>query len=193
AILIALPFYAGEGEKSWHRRPVAVIILVFVAVLWGIFTHLGTHTPWSPKMDAWSQDTVPVKYLQNLTPVQRQGAVIFQGMQCRNCHSLDDIGGRRGPMLDDVAMRLTEDQLIRQVVQGGGNMPAYGKNLSPPQVTALVQFLETLHPPNQRPASDASLAIEKTIAPNTNSIGSHGSGATIEPPIKPPTQPGGKR
>jgi ubiquinol-cytochrome c reductase cytochrome b subunit len=188
AILIALPFYAGEGEKSWHRRPVAVIILVFVAVLWGIFTHLGTHTPWSPKMDAWSQDTVPVKYLQNLTPVQRQGAVIFQGMQCRNCHSLDDIGGRRGPMLDDVAMRLTEDQLIRQVVQGGGNMPAYGKNLSPPQVTALVKFLETLHPPNQRPARDASLSVENTVAPGSKSLGAArqgGSGETLEPPSKP--------
>jgi len=188
AILIALPFYAGEGEKSWHRRPVAVIILVFVAVLWGIFTHLGTHTPWSPKMDAWSQDTVPVKYLQNLTPVQRQGAVIFQGMQCRNCHSLNDIGGKRGPMLDDVAMRLTEDQLIRQVVQGGGNMPAYGKNLSPPQVTALVQFLETLHPPNQRPAADASLSVENTIAPKSKSLGAArqgGSGEMVEPPSKP--------
>jgi ubiquinol-cytochrome c reductase cytochrome b subunit len=139
-------------------------------------------------MDAWSQDTVPVKYLQNLTPVQRQGAVIFQGMQCRNCHSLDDIGGRRGPMLDDVAVRLTEDQLIRQVVQGGGNMPAYGKNLSPPQVTALVKFLETLHPPNQRPARDASLSVENTVAPGSKSLGAArqgGSGETLEPPSKP--------
>ena len=53
----------------------------------------------------------------------------------------------RGPALDDVATRLTRDQLIRQVLQGGGKMPAYGKNLSPPEVTALVAFLETLHPP----------------------------------------------
>ena len=36
---------------------------------------------------------------------------------------------RGGPALDDVAIRLTRDQLIRQVIQGGGNMPAYGKNL----------------------------------------------------------------
>jgi ubiquinol-cytochrome c reductase cytochrome b subunit len=55
-----------------------------------------------------------------------------------------------------VATRLTEDQLIRQVLQGGGNMPAYGKNLSPPETTALVQFLETLHPINQPAATDAS-------------------------------------
>jgi ubiquinol-cytochrome c reductase cytochrome b subunit len=49
---------------------------------------------------------------------------------------------------------MTEDQMIRQVLQGGGNMPAYGKNLSPPEVTALVRFLETLHPPNETPATD---------------------------------------
>jgi hypothetical protein len=52
----------------------------------------------------------------------------------------------RGPALDLVATRLTEDQLIRQVLQGGGNMPAYGKNLSLSETTALVEFLETLHP-----------------------------------------------
>jgi ubiquinol-cytochrome c reductase cytochrome b subunit len=35
-------------------------------------------------------------------------------------------------------------------------MPAYGKNLSPAETTALVAFLETLHPAGQAPARDAS-------------------------------------
>jgi ubiquinol-cytochrome c reductase cytochrome b subunit len=35
-------------------------------------------------------------------------------------------------------------------------MPAYGKNLSPPETTALVAFLKTLHPSAQTPARDAS-------------------------------------
>src|SRR5205823_2258793 len=73
--LLALPLFAGTGEKSWRRRPVA---------------------------------------------------------------------GR--------ATRLTRDQLIREVLQGGGNMPAYGKNLAPAEVNALVAFLETLRPTNQPPA-----------------------------------------
>jgi ubiquinol-cytochrome c reductase cytochrome b subunit len=51
---------------------------------------------------------------------------------------------------------MTEDQMIRQVLQGGGNMPAYGKNLSPAETTALVSFLKTLHPAGERPATDAS-------------------------------------
>ena len=52
----------------------------------------------------------------------------------------------RGPALDGVATRQTRDQLIRQVLQGGGNMPAYGKNLTPAEVNALVAFMETLRP-----------------------------------------------
>jgi ubiquinol-cytochrome c reductase cytochrome b subunit len=61
-----------------------------------------------------------------------------------------------------VATRLTGDQLIRQVLQGRGNMPAYGNNLSPAETTALVAFLETLHPAGQRPARDASRAAVET-------------------------------
>jgi ubiquinol-cytochrome c reductase cytochrome b subunit len=164
AVLLALPFYAGEGEKSWHRRPVAVLVLALVAVSWGTFTHLATFTPWSPVMNAWSSDTVPAHIVHNLSPVERQGAVVFQSKQCRNCHSLAGEGGQRGPALDTVASRMTEDQLIRQVVQGGGNMPAYGKSLSPPEITALVRFLDTLHPANQPGAVDASRAAIQTNA-----------------------------
>jgi len=38
-------------------------------------------------------------------------------------------------------------------------MPAYGKNLSPAETTALVAFLQTLHPAGQAPARDASRAV----------------------------------
>jgi ubiquinol-cytochrome c reductase cytochrome b subunit len=158
-ILLVLPFVSGEGEKSWHRRPAAILILVTLATCGAVLTDLGTKTPWSPKMDAWSGGPpVPVNLTRTASPLERQGAVIFQSKQCRNCHSIAGFGGQRGPALDSVATRLTEDQLIRQVLQGGGNMPAYGKNLSPPEVTALVSFLETLHPPGQMPARNASQA-----------------------------------
>ena len=110
-------------------------------------------------MNAWSGDPVPVQFLHRTTALERQGALVFQVKQCRNCHSLGDLGGQRGPALDSVAVRLTQDQLIRQVIQGGGNMPAYGKNLSPAETTALVAFLTTLHPAGQAPARDAARDI----------------------------------
>ncbi len=156
AILLALPFYASEGEKSWHRRPVAVLLVSTLAVCWGVLTQLGTTTPWSPHMSAWSSDPVSPARLQPLTPLAREGAIVFQSKQCRNCHSIDGHGGERGPALDDVATRMTMDQMRFKVVTGGGNMPAYGKNLSRPEIEALVTFLETLHPANQPPAFDPS-------------------------------------
>ena len=107
-------------------------------------------------MDAWSGEPIPAQYLKGRTALERQGVLVFQAKQCHNCHALGGAGGKRGPDLDRVALDLTEDQLIRQVIQGGGNMPAYGKNLSPPETTALVAFLETLHPTEQAPARDAS-------------------------------------
>jgi len=88
--------------------------------------------------------------------LQRRGALVFQAKQCHNCHALGGSGGERGPALDAVAVHLTHDQLVRQVIQGGGNMPAYGKNLSPAETTALVAFLGTLCPVGQAPAHDAS-------------------------------------
>jgi ubiquinol-cytochrome c reductase cytochrome b subunit len=154
--LLLLPFVFGEGEKSWRRRPIALLSILLIAVTLGELTHLGTFTPWSPVMDAWSSDSIPPKFLHNRSALERQGALVFQEKQCRNCHSLDNIGGQRGPALDSVAVRRAQDQLIRQVIQGGGNMPAYGKNLSPAETTALISFLLTLRPEDQPAARDSS-------------------------------------
>ena len=156
AVLIGLPLVAGVGEKSWWRRPVAVCTVMFIAVCWGEWTNLGTYTPWSPHMNAWSGAVVPADFLRNRSPLERQGVNVFQEKQCRNCHAIGGLGGQRGPALDDVATRLTEDQLYRQVLLGGGNMPAYGSALSPAETTALVRFLTTLHPHYQAPSADAS-------------------------------------
>src|SRR5579863_3660453 len=175
-ILLALPLVAGVGEKSWWRRPVAVFSVMFLAICFAVLTHLGTYTPWSPVMNAWSGAVVPVQYLEHRSPLERQGANVFQEKQCRNCHSIGGLGGMRGPALDDVATRLTEDQLIRQVLLGGGNMPAYGSALSPAETTALVRFLETLHPNYQPAASDASRQMVGQAGVPPNSTVQQGSG-----------------
>jgi ubiquinol-cytochrome c reductase cytochrome b subunit len=156
--LLLLPFLFGEGEKSWRRRPIAVLTILLLAISLGTLTHLSGYTPWSPHMNAWSGDPVPEQFLHGRTALQRQGALVFQAKQCRNCHSLGEAA------LDSVAVRLTQGQLIRQVIQGGGNMPAYGKNLSPPETTALVSFLETLHPAGQAPARDASQDAARAVS-----------------------------
>jgi ubiquinol-cytochrome c reductase cytochrome b subunit len=164
-IVLALPLYAGEGEKDWSRRPVAALMVTVIAVSLAILTGLASKTSWSPVVNAWSADAIQPKFLRGRTPLERQGAIVFQQIQCRNCHWLDGVGGKRGPELDRVTTKLTESQMIRQVLQGDGNMPAYGSALSPQQVTALVRFLETLHG-SERPAQVGSRA--------------HGTGADVQ-------------
>ena len=44
-------------------------------------------------MQAWSGDTVPVRYVHDATPLGRQGQIVFQEKQCRNCHMLGGVGG----------------------------------------------------------------------------------------------------
>jgi ubiquinol-cytochrome c reductase cytochrome b subunit len=162
----ALPFLSGFGEKSWRRRPISVLIVLVAAVSFVALTGLGETTPWSPHMNAWTGDPIPARDLKSRSPLERQGALVLQNKQCRNCHALDGAGGQRGPALDDVATRLTHDELIRQVLQGGGNMPAYGKNLNPAEVTALVAFLDTLRRDGLQQARDpAQLEMQKPPPP----------------------------
>jgi ubiquinol-cytochrome c reductase cytochrome b subunit len=165
--MLLLPLLSPEGEKHWSRRPVAVLMIAVIAVTLGAFTRLGMYTPWSPIMDAWTSDPIPVAYLQDRTPLEREGAIVLQNKQCRNCHSIGGAGGLRGPALDAIASRMTEDQIIRQVLQGGGNMPSYGNALSPSETDALVHFLETLRGNNLAPAVDASRHMALTSEPNT--------------------------
>ena len=115
-VLLALPFFSGEGEKSWKRRPIAVLMILLLAVALGTFTNMADHAPWSPVMDASTGAAIPAKFLTGRTPLEIQGALVFQSKQCHNCHAIGEIGGKRGPALDAVAVRLTADQLVRQVL-----------------------------------------------------------------------------
>ena len=144
ALLAALPFLSPTGERAPSRRPLSVIILCIIVTALLVLTWLGIGSPWSPVMKAWTSIPTPIEYVRHRSPLELQGAIQLQYAQCRNCHSIGGEGGKRGPALDDVATRLSWDQLVRQIQQGGGNMPAYGKNLSSAETQALVAFLSTL-------------------------------------------------
>lgn len=156
-ILLLLPFVSGTGEKSVRRRPIAALVVIFMVMIFGILTYEGQTTPWSPHMQAWSADPTPAKLLVGRTPLEMRGAAVFQNKQCRDCHQLGGVGGERGPALDTVGERLTAPELVRQVVQGGGNMPAYGKKLSPAEVDALVAFMQTLRRNGAPPAHNSTV------------------------------------
>jgi ubiquinol-cytochrome c reductase cytochrome b subunit len=148
-ILIVGPLLTRYGERSPRRRPVAVIGVVLLVTCLGVLGWEGAQAPWSPDMHAWSGTPIPPPIVKDLNPRELQGAVVFQNKTCRNCHALQGLVGRRGPDLTNVATKLTHEELVRQVIQGGGLMPAYGKQLTPTEVDALVAFLETLHPSDE--------------------------------------------
>lgn len=160
--LVVVPFVSIRGERAPSRRPLAVLGVVVIYAVLAALTYEGATSPWSPKMNAWSSDPIPERLVKDSTPLQLQGAALFQSKDCRNCHALDGIGGERGPDLTTVGARLTHGQLIDQIsngTPGGGNMPAYGKQISPPEMTALVEFLANLRPPGTPPPR---LASERT-------------------------------
>ena len=159
--LLLVPFVSNRGERAPSRRPVAVLSVIVIFAVLSVLTYHGATEPWSPVMGAWSGAAVPERLIRECTPLQLQGAIVLQNKQCRNCHALDGVGGQRGPDLSKVGVRLTRDQLIDQIsngTPGGGNMPAYGKQINPAEMSALVEFLVSLRPPGQGPARPAAVS-----------------------------------
>ena len=50
-LLLAVPFLAGTGEKSWKRRPVAVLGVILIVLTVTTLAGLGVVVPWSPVME----------------------------------------------------------------------------------------------------------------------------------------------
>jgi ubiquinol-cytochrome c reductase cytochrome b subunit len=163
--LLLVPFVSNRGERAPSRRPVAVLSVIVMATVLAVLTYQGATALWSPRMVAWGGDPVPVDLIKRCSPLQLQGAVMFQNKNCRNCHALEGLGGQRGPDLTAVGTRLTRDQLIDQIsngTPGGGNMPAYGKQVNSVEMAALVDFLVSLRPPGRPPArTDAERVTEE--------------------------------
>ncbi|MFV0338597.1 MAG: cytochrome b N-terminal domain-containing protein [Chthoniobacterales bacterium] len=155
-ILLALPFIDNVGEKSAVRRPFAVLVTILVWLALLTLTYLGQTSDWSPQMQAWGNDITPEKYLDDRSALELRGNLVLQYKQCRNCHAIDGIGGKRGPDLAGVGTRLTIPQLTRQLLQGGGNMPAYGHNLTPAETSAVVAYLASLTPEGVPAALDST-------------------------------------
>ena len=158
--LLLVPFLGKAGERAPSRRPAMVLVAAFSVIAIASLTWEGMTSPWSPVMNAWSSLPTPGQFVRGRSPLETQGAIVFQFAQCRNCHELGGLGGKRGPSLDEIATQMTPEQLTRQVSQGGGNMPAYGKNLSSAQMSAVVAFLSTL-----KPSDEAAAEIPGALLP----------------------------
>jgi len=138
--LLALPFVSNAGERSPLRRPWAVFGSVCVVVFMGTLLLLGLKAPWSPHFDA---KPLTASIIRSTDPTVVHGAALFAEKGCIYCHQVAGHGGIRGPNLTLVGRRLTPGELRIRIVNGGGNMPAFGGTLSQKDLAVLVTFLET--------------------------------------------------
>ena len=137
-VLLALPFISPTGERSPTRRPWAVASVVLPAIAIGVLVREGMAAPWSPHLPA---EQLPPAVLTGLSGPAAAGAQLFQTEACISCHAIGATGGRKGPDLTTAGSRLTHEQLVTRVLNGGGGMPGYGDALTPEQTDSLVAFL----------------------------------------------------
>lgn len=69
------------------------------------------------------------------------GAVVFESAGCGGCHTLAAAGstGNVGPNLDELRPEL--DDVVEQVTNGGGAMPAFGETLSETQIRDVAAYV----------------------------------------------------
>lgn len=141
-ILLLAPVLGNKGERHWSRRPWAIGAVLLSVLMIGTLWIEGAKAPWSPNFEA---EPLPAEVVRATEGPVAEGALLFHRQACLNCHLIEGLGGRRGPDLTFAADRLTRPDMIIRIVNGGRNMPAYGKTLKPGEVDALVAFLETRH------------------------------------------------
>ncbi len=71
------------------------------------------------------------------------GAKLFATAGCSGCHTMEAAGakGTVGPNLDE--LRPNEQQVVRQVTNGGNGMPSFKGKLTPGEITQVAAFVST--------------------------------------------------
>ena len=143
-LLITLPFISNRGERSPKRRPWSLAFALVAVLMIGTLYVAGERAPWSPAFDA-----APLS-AEVIGPADQEvtaGAALFNQKGCHACHAISGTGGQRGPDLTFTADRLTREQIIIRILNGGGGMPAYAGTLTPEELARLTAFMETRRAP----------------------------------------------
>ncbi|MHB1700025.1 MAG: c-type cytochrome [Acidobacteriaceae bacterium] len=72
---------------------------------------------------------------------EQRGAELFQKKGCLHCHTMDGVGGHKGPNLSGVGKRLKPAAIQKQILTGGLTMPSFDMALTADEVKDLVAYL----------------------------------------------------
>jgi ubiquinol-cytochrome c reductase cytochrome b subunit len=139
-LLLVVPLLNNRGERAPSRRPWSIAVVLLSVIMIGSLWIEGINSPWSPNFDP---PPLPEEVIgANSGPVFT-GARIFRDKGCLNCHLIDRYGGRRGPDLTYVGDKLSESDIVIRIVNGGVNMPAFGKMLTPEELAQITAFVQS--------------------------------------------------
>jgi ubiquinol-cytochrome c reductase cytochrome b subunit len=168
-ILFLFPL-ANKGERHYSKRPWAVATVIIAAFATIFLIDLGYTEPWKPfLLNGTTPPSLPASATQNLGPAAAAGAELMQVEACTACHTINGVGGQRGPNLSFVGDRLSPDEMIQRITFGGGGMPAYGPTLSPREVGQLVAYLQTRTAAPRQAAPSSGGAPPRSRAPTAKS------------------------
>jgi len=139
-VLLAAPMLNNRGERAPSRRPWSIAVVLLSVIMIGALWIQGARSPWSPNFDP---PPLPEKVVGASGGPVFTGAKAFRDRGCLNCHLIDRYGGRRGPDLTYVGDRLSESDIVIRIVNGGVNMPAFGKILTPEELAQITAFLQS--------------------------------------------------
>jgi ubiquinol-cytochrome c reductase cytochrome b subunit len=161
-LLLAAPMLNNRGERAPSRRPWSIAVVLLSVIMIGSLWIAGNNSPWSPNFDA---QPLPEKVVGATSGPVFTGAKAFRDRGCLNCHLIRQYGGRRGPDLTYVGDRLSESDIVIRIVNGGVNMPALGKVVSPEELAQITAFLQSRKRPirpQDRPLDTTSSATSTT-------------------------------
>jgi mono/diheme cytochrome c family protein len=92
---------------------------------------------------------------------EEAGALLFRKQDCAHCHTMNGLGGKKGPELTNLNKDKvwTAEEITNQILNGGQKMPPFSDALTDQQIAQLVAYLRAKHrpilPPGAPPAPTA--------------------------------------
>lgn len=74
---------------------------------------------------------------------RERGASVFAVSGCQHCHTINNVGGHKGPDLSGVGRRRSKAAMRQQIVTGSKVMPAFGDVLGRDELDDVIAYLRS--------------------------------------------------